>query len=69
MKKCSKCKKEKELNEFSIDKSRYDGFNIQCRTCLAAYYLIVKERNKKINHKKNLVWAAYLKNKKREDNE
>jgi len=40
MKKCCKCKIEKDLSEFGKHKSLKDGLNIQCKTC-------VKERNEK----------------------
>ena len=45
MKKCSKCKIEKELEEFSKDKYRPDGFNIYCKLC--------HNENGKISNNKN----------------
>ena len=33
MKKCSKCKKKKEIDEFSKNRSRADGRNHYCRLC------------------------------------
>lgn len=37
MKTCSKCKEQKELSEFHNDKSRKDGYFINCRLCDYAY--------------------------------
>ena len=37
MKTCSKCKVEKDVGEFSRDKSRRDGLRSQCKACFAAY--------------------------------
>jgi hypothetical protein len=34
MKTCSKCKKEKEIEEFYLDKKCKDGFKNRCKTCL-----------------------------------
>lgn len=34
MKKCSKCKKNKQLNEFGKDKTSKDGFKYQCKQCV-----------------------------------
>jgi hypothetical protein len=37
MKICSKCKKEKDINEFGFDKSRKDGRNLKCKKCRNQY--------------------------------
>ena len=47
MKKCSKCKVKKELNEFSIRKINKDGYNIWCKKCCKIYYNKYTKNNKK----------------------
>jgi hypothetical protein len=37
MKKCSKCKTEKELSEFGVARSRKDGLNYWCKGCCKTY--------------------------------
>lgn len=37
MKKCTKCKIEKELSEFNKDKSRKDGLQPRCKSCVKQY--------------------------------
>jgi hypothetical protein len=37
MKKCSKCKIEKDLGEFGISRSRKDGLNYWCKECSKIY--------------------------------
>lgn len=44
MKKCSKCKIEKSLAEFSKNKSSKDGYNNQCKTCYKEYQQNNKEK-------------------------
>ena len=44
MKRCSKCKKQKDESEFSKNRSRKDGLSNWCRDCWRAY---VRERYKK----------------------
>lgn len=36
-KKCRKCYEEKPLTEFHKDKSKPDGLNIWCKTCVRLY--------------------------------
>jgi hypothetical protein len=49
MKKCSKCKVEKELVDFGKDKSSKDGLYTTCKECCKEYRLENKERRKKYN--------------------
>ena len=44
MKVCTKCKVEKDLNEFSKCKSAKDGLQYMCKICLKQYYLRNKEK-------------------------
>lgn len=37
MKRCCKCKKEKEIGEFNKNKTRKDGYNTICRECSNAH--------------------------------
>lgn len=37
MKVCCRCKVEKTLNEFSKNKSRKEGFSLQCKICVGEY--------------------------------
>ena len=37
MKVCCKCKQEKELDAFSKNKSKKDGYNTYCRPCMSSY--------------------------------
>ena len=46
MKTCTKCKAEKELGEFSKDKTTKDGYKYICKSCYSKYR---KENKTKIN--------------------
>jgi hypothetical protein len=37
---CSKCRVEKEINEFSVDKNTKSGFRSQCKKCLSKTYIL-----------------------------
>ena len=61
-KKCSKCKKEKLIDDFPKNKSRKDGLHQYCKTCNAElcyknypkrkdYFLVSKKVLQKRNHK------------------
>jgi len=50
MKKCSRCKEEKDINEFGLDKNRPDGRYPVCKKCLS------EERKRKIIGKWNPVF-------------
>lgn len=52
MKKCSKCKQEKELNNFGKDKKQCDGFNRVCKQCRQSFS---KEHSKRL-YEKNKIW-------------
>lgn len=52
MKKCSKCKQEKELNNFGLDKKQCDGLNRVCKQCRQKFS---KEHSKRL-YEKNKVW-------------
>jgi hypothetical protein len=47
MKKCSKCKEEREFSEFSKDKTTKDGYHHQCKSCRKELRLNNKEKQKK----------------------
>lgn len=51
MKKCTSCKEEKELEEFSKNKKRKDGLQTECKVCARKkhreYYAKNKEKQKK----------------------
>jgi len=41
---CSKCKKEKERKEFSLDRGQKDELQPRCKSCVKAYYEANKEK-------------------------
>ena len=43
---CSKCKEEKEVCEFNLNKSRSNGYRAECRECTKLITKIYKEKNK-----------------------
>lgn len=51
MKKCSKCKLEKDLSEFNKNKGKADGYNSFCRVCHGehnrTYYSLNSEKQRK----------------------
>lgn len=46
MKKCSTCKVEKHFEEFSKNKSRKDGYQDDCKSCVKQYNKQYREENK-----------------------
>jgi hypothetical protein len=52
MKECRKCKQEKELNNFGIDKKQCDGLNGVCKQCRQSFS---KEHSKRL-YEKNKLW-------------
>jgi hypothetical protein len=46
---CSECYQDKELEEFSKDKSRNDGYTYKCRACIGIFTKSNKEKRKKYN--------------------
>jgi hypothetical protein len=46
MKVCSVCKTEKEESNFSINKTKSDGLNIQCKECQKSYFKEYYKKNK-----------------------
>lgn len=44
MKKCGRCKEDKELSEFSKDKRAKDGLRWECKTCWQQYYVKNKQK-------------------------
>ena len=46
MKRCLRCKEEKDLIDFSKDKNKKDGLNINCRSCCKLLYNRYREDNK-----------------------
>ena len=49
LKKCSKCKEEKELSNFGVGKREKDGLQSICKICAKAYRDANKEKTKKYN--------------------
>jgi hypothetical protein len=43
---CSKCKEEKEVCEFNLNKSRSNGYRVECRECTKLITKTYKEKNK-----------------------
>lgn len=52
MKKCSKCKEEKELNNFGLDKKQCDGLNKVCKQCRQTF----SKKHSKTLYEKYKVW-------------
>ena len=52
-KKCTKCKIEKEITEFSPHPTYKDGKQSQCKSCKNEYKLANKEKNKEYQRKYN----------------
>ena len=66
MRVCSKCKEEKELAQFSKNKSKKSGYNTYCKPCMAGYYQenfdsISVRKKKYAVENKDMLRAAYLK--------
>jgi hypothetical protein len=62
---CSKCKEEKLFSEFSKDKSRKDGFDSRCKSCVKEYQKDSKDdlrdyhkEYREINRSKRAAWDA-----------
>lgn len=53
MKKCTKCKKNKELKQFGICKRNKDGFMTQCKECHNSYKSVYRSENPEIYSKSN----------------
>lgn len=51
MKKCATCKEDKSFDFFCKDKTRKDGFQIDCKLCKKQYYLKNKEKLLQYNKK------------------
>ena len=47
LKRCTKCKRWKEISEFCRDHARKDGLKIYCNSCINAYALTRYRKNKK----------------------
>ena len=52
MKKCTKCKVEKEITKFGVDKQRKDGLYPSCKECSKEYRKENKDKKKEY-YKKN----------------
>lgn len=65
MKKCSKCKVEKDLSEFSKNKSTNDGFHYSCKSCYKEYQKAnsenLKEKSKKYSKANSEKIKEYVK--------
>lgn len=53
MKRCSKCKEEKEFSEFWVNRKAKSGYNFSCKQCEQ----VTREKNKEI--KKRLKWEKF----------
>ena len=47
LKRCTKCKRWKEVSEFNKDRARKDGLRIYCKSCNYSYFLKHRRKNKK----------------------
>jgi hypothetical protein len=47
LKRCTKCKRWKELSEFNKDRARKDGLKVYCKSCNNTYVLRRRRKNKK----------------------
>ena len=65
-KKCTKCKIEKEITEFSPNLSAKDGKHTQCKSCKNEYKLANKEKYKEYNRKYNREYRNKNKDKRSE---
>ena len=74
MKKCSTCQLEKNIDDFTKDKNKKDGLNINCRECCKRLYNKYKEdnkekeleRNRKYNKEKRILNKEEIKKYKKE---
>jgi hypothetical protein len=61
MKKCTKCKETKQLNNFNKDKSRKDGLSCWCKECMHINirnnYILNKEKKNKYSKEYNKKWT------------
>ena len=53
MKRCCRCKEEKDLKEFNKDKSSKDGRQNKCKICQKQYYQMNKEKKKQYQKEYN----------------
>ena len=56
MKKCFKCKNEKQFVYFSKNKTRKDGYDAKCKECSSTISKLWKQNNKLYAREKNRVW-------------
>jgi len=56
MKKCFKCKLEKEESDFSKDTTRKDGLNSKCKSCQSEYYKKYLKKNKEVIRLRQSKW-------------
>jgi hypothetical protein len=47
LKRCTKCKRWKELSEFNKDRARKDGLKVYCKSCNKAYVIKRRRKSKK----------------------
>jgi protein-arginine kinase activator protein McsA len=59
MKKCHKCKIEKPLIHFCVNKSKKDGFNDICKSCKKEYNKKYREINRESEIKRLKKWPRY----------
>jgi hypothetical protein len=64
MKTCSTCKIEKELSEFTKDKSKRDGFHSQCKSCKKEN----REKNKERKKEYDRIYQKQCRERKKEYN-
>ena len=58
-KECTACRESKEINEFSLDRSRPDGKAVWCRRCRGTHYAEYRSANKeKLNKRRREYWPA-----------
>jgi len=59
---CTKCKVEKEVNQFNNDKTAKDKLNLQCKECHKEYRINNKQRIKEYNKEYKINNKNYYKN-------
>jgi hypothetical protein len=59
---CTKCKIEKETNQFNNDKTTKDKLHLQCKECLKEYRINNKQRIKEYNKEYKINNKNYYKN-------
>jgi len=65
-KECTACRESKEINEFSLDRSRPDGKAVWCRRCRGIHYAEYRPANKEKSNKRQKEYRSANKEKLKE---